>query len=114
MADHVADCRWERTTPAECEYRETHHYCPHPEHACSCPRVPLSTEPPQFVDDPEMDATDGAHPAWWRGCDYGVEQVCRIIGAVLDGDPGPHHFGSAKLTEVVARVAALAAPSSDA
>jgi hypothetical protein len=35
---HVADCRWERTTAVECEYKETHHYCPHPEHACSCPQ----------------------------------------------------------------------------
>ena len=34
--DHTPDCRWERTTEAECEYRATHHYCPHPEHACNC------------------------------------------------------------------------------
>jgi hypothetical protein len=30
---HHPDCRRERAT---CEYRETHHYCPHPEHACNC------------------------------------------------------------------------------
>jgi hypothetical protein len=34
---HAASCRWERTTDAECEYRATHHYCPHPEHECDCP-----------------------------------------------------------------------------
>ena len=36
MIEHDADCRWERTTLAECEYRATHFYCPHPEHACNC------------------------------------------------------------------------------
>ncbi len=25
-------------------------------------------------DNPELDATDGAHPAWWRGYDYGSTQ----------------------------------------
>jgi Lar family restriction alleviation protein len=34
---HQPSCRWERTTEYECEYRATHHYCPHPEHACTCP-----------------------------------------------------------------------------
>lgn len=24
-----------------------------------------------IIDDPRMDATDAAHPAWWRGYDYG-------------------------------------------
>lgn len=33
---HDKGCRWERTTEQECEYRATHHYCPHPEHACDC------------------------------------------------------------------------------
>lgn len=33
---HAADCVWQRITSAECEYRDTHHYCPHLEHACSC------------------------------------------------------------------------------
>lgn len=35
--EHGDDCTWRRTTSAECEYRDTHNYCPHPEHACSCP-----------------------------------------------------------------------------
>lgn len=34
---HYPGCQWQRTTTAECEYRTTHHYCPHPAHACSCP-----------------------------------------------------------------------------
>ena len=37
---HDKDCAWER---ADCEYKATHHYCPHPEHACTCePKKPLS------------------------------------------------------------------------
>lgn len=34
--EHTPECRWECTTEYECEYRATHHYCPHPEHACDC------------------------------------------------------------------------------
>lgn len=37
---HLPSCRWERTTLGECEYRDTHHYCPHEEHACTCPPRP--------------------------------------------------------------------------
>ncbi len=29
-------CNWEKTTVEQCEYRNTHHYCPHKEHACDC------------------------------------------------------------------------------
>lgn len=31
--EHQADCNWET---AFCEYKGTHFYCPHLEHACSC------------------------------------------------------------------------------
>lgn len=41
---HTTACRWILTTNAECEYRQTHHYCPHPEHACDC-RKPKDAEP---------------------------------------------------------------------
>lgn len=34
--EHHKDCVWENTTSAECEYRDTHHYCPHPKHECNC------------------------------------------------------------------------------
>jgi hypothetical protein len=30
-------------------------------------------------DNPEFDATDGAHPAWWRGCDYGYEKAAASL-----------------------------------
>lgn len=34
--NHTPNCRWERLTKADCVYRDTHHYCPHQEHACDC------------------------------------------------------------------------------
>lgn len=36
-------------------------------------------------DRPEFDATDAAHPAWWRGNDRGVEATVEIVNAALDG-----------------------------
>lgn len=38
-------------------------------------------------DDPEMDASDFAHPAWWRGEDYTFKLVSFHINKILDGDP---------------------------
>jgi hypothetical protein len=60
-----------------------------------------------WPDDPELDGTDGAHPAWWRGNDRGVEAACERIAAVLDGDAGPYTFGSQRLSEVATRIAEL-------
>ena len=42
--EHNKDCRWHLTTLEQCEYRDTHNYCPHPEHACTCPAVPQRIE----------------------------------------------------------------------
>lgn len=42
--EHSKDCRWNLTTLEQCEYRDTHHYCPHPEHACTCPALPPRIE----------------------------------------------------------------------
>lgn len=36
-------------------------------------------------DDPEWDATDFAHPAWWRGSDYTVDQLASQVNEILDG-----------------------------
>lgn len=41
---HPDNCKWQKTKPEECEYRETHEYCPHDEHACSCMKNKLSDE----------------------------------------------------------------------
>lgn len=54
--EHTADCRWQLTTEQECEYRATHYYCPHPEHACTCsPEVALGYDalnPPRYLGKP--------------------------------------------------------------
>jgi hypothetical protein len=34
---------------------------------------------------PELDGTDAAHPAWWRGQNYGAASICRALTEVLDG-----------------------------
>ena len=31
------------------------------------------------LDDPELDGTDFAHPAWWRGHDAAVSHMCALI-----------------------------------
>ena len=36
-------------------------------------------------DIPELDATDGAHPAWWRGHNHTVNVLCQKINEILDG-----------------------------
>jgi hypothetical protein len=45
------------------------------------------------IDDLFWDATDGAHPAWWRGNDRGVQGACERIQKVLHPeapiDPNP-------------------------
>lgn len=33
---HEPNCNWEKS---DCEYKATHHYCPHPEHACTCSKT---------------------------------------------------------------------------
>ena len=61
-------------------------------------------------DDPTTDATDGAHPAWWRGSDAGVAGAVRIINEALDGPlPLVGCVGGADLEAVRQRVAALRA-----
>lgn len=36
------------------------------------------------LDCPRWDGTDLAHPAWWRGCDVGVETTIQVIHKILD------------------------------
>lgn len=61
-------------------------------------------------DDPTTDATDGAHPAWWRGSDAGVAGAVRIVNEALDGPlPLVGCVGGADLEAVRQRVAALRA-----
>lgn len=37
------------------------------------------------VDNPNLDCTDAAHPAWWRGCDHGSAGMIREVQKILDG-----------------------------
>lgn len=38
-----------------------------------------------LVDAAELDSTDCAHPAWWRGHDHTVKVMCEKINLILDG-----------------------------
>ena len=53
-----------------------------------------------FRDDPELDATDGAHPAWWRGNDHGVAAATDIIKNALEGKAGEGTLGFEPLQRV--------------
>jgi len=39
------------------------------------------------VDNPDFDATDAAHPTWWRGHEHTAEVFCRLVNEILDGKP---------------------------
>lgn len=41
---------------------------------------------PVCTDGPALDATDGAHPAWWRGSDYATDRVVEQLRRVLSGE----------------------------
>jgi len=58
------------------------------------------------LDEPEFDATDGAHPAWWRGEEYGVARVIDIIREALDGEK-PDKGAASDLDQLVRDVRAL-------
>lgn len=43
-------------------------------------------------DNPELDGTDYAHPAYWRGEDHAVIVLCQKINNILNGhDDGRGH-----------------------
>ena len=58
-------------------------------------------------DDPEMDATDWAHPAWWRGNERGVEQAANIALNLLHGMRHTGVYGGAELEQMVKEIVAL-------
>jgi hypothetical protein len=46
-----------------------------------------TAEVDRLRDNPQWDATEGASPAWWRGCDHGVAaERARIHNAMLGLD----------------------------
>ena len=38
-----------------------------------------------MTDDPDLDATDFAHPAWWRGHEHTAVVFCQLVTDILDG-----------------------------
>lgn len=59
-------------------------------------------------DDPELDATDYAHPAWWRGEEHAVEMLVHRMEKILDGkDSEAGIMGHAGLEKVRRRIIEL-------
>lgn len=47
--------------------------------------VPANTPELRTADNPELDGTDDAHPAFWRGHDQAVRSMCSRIMKILAG-----------------------------
>lgn len=61
-----------------------------------------------IADNPFWDATDVAHPAWWRGDDHGCAVTVERLNAILDGkDDGHGGFGYEPLERLRRRLLAL-------
>lgn len=55
-----------------------------------------------YIDDPSLDGTDFAHPAWWRGNDRGVEAMCKIIEKTMRGENrGEPSYGLQRISAIV-------------
>lgn len=46
------------------------------------------------ADRPEFDSTDGAHPAWWRGCDHGYAKGLERCARIAEREYKRHCTGS--------------------
>jgi len=60
-----------------------------------------------MIDDPGLDATDGAHEAWWRGDDHGCLATARIVNKILDGEHKVGPFGNDVLEKMRQRLLKL-------
>jgi hypothetical protein len=70
----------------------------------------LAAAKKESLDHPDWDATDAAHPAWWRGNDRGVQATAERIQSALDGsDDGSGVIGSKELERARRGVLALRA-----
>jgi len=63
-------------------------------------------------DCPEADATDYAHPAWWRGHNYTVEVFCRMVNDIIDGKKSSKGISGEPWESTKRRLFALAATAS--
>lgn len=79
-------------------------------------RLALHVVPPSQgdgkPDDTELDGTDFAHPAYWRGSDAAVEAVCQRIEEALDGNVSGIS-ASSRLQALRERCAVVAQPHRD-
>lgn len=60
------------------------------------------------ADDPELDCTDGAHPAWWRGHDHTTIVFCKKVNEILDGKDDGHGVSNEPWESTRRRLLALA------
>lgn len=52
-------------------------------------------------DEPDLDGTDFAHPAWWRGHDSCAQQIVAMLERTIKGDDnGSGVIGSAGLERI--------------
>lgn len=95
---HAVDCVWELTTSAQCEYRDTHHYCPHSEHACTCPEVsgelsdnPTLEEAEAYLRAQGIDPKDVANDfiEWLLRQNLGLKQQLARVTSTMANAPVP-------------------------
>lgn len=64
-------------------------------------------------DDPELDCTPFAHPAWVRGQEYGVLGAVMRVKEALKGEGGIGVLGSNELQEVCDKIRELVKPKTN-
>jgi len=78
-------------------------------HWCKEGKLPPHEPVPEVrTDEPGLDGTNEAHPAWWRGQERGAEGVIEVLTEILDGKSHTGTFGSPALEALARR---LSSPS---
>lgn len=62
-----------------------------------------------YQDDPDFDGTDGAHPAWWRGCEHGVRTTAKIMQTWLNREDHRGVYGWSTLNDLRQQILAMKA-----
>lgn len=76
-------------------------------HAMAVQAMAVTGKVRSQADNPDYDATDFSHPAWWRGNDQGVWRVIDIVNKILDEGRDNGTYGCAKLEALANRLAGL-------
>ena len=63
------------------------------------------------ADYPDADATDAAHPAWWRGHDHTAAVFCQLVTKILDGEDNGGGFNYEPWGTLRKRLVALMDPN---